>query len=260
MRKIKYLSAVGLLGWMFASSLWASGDAVHMAVSPSIKGPMGRLCELFSQKTSYECKITSAPTGHLYAHVMHGVAYDLFVSSDEVYTQGLMNAQKADEEGNFVVAIGRVVLWSADPQATPESLQRALMTQSEPVAMANPGVTPYGGAAKEILQGYALWNGIQNRLIFTKNMQQAYDMVANSQAKLGFVSLAQLSTSARAMKHYWEPDPNTYKPVVHEVIMLKDRQHEAATMAFVDFLHNEEACEIIQEAGFRCSNQTRLNA
>lgn len=235
-------------------------QVVQLAVSPSIQAPMLRLCELFSQKTSYECKITSAPTGHLYAHVMHGVAYDLFVSSDDVYTQGLMNAHKAEANGHFVLAVGRMVLYSADPKATPESLQEALLSQSVPVAMGNPGATPYGGAAKEILQDYHLWHGIQNRLIFTKSMHQAYEMVAKNQAPIGFVSLSEIPHDARAMKHYWEPDPKSYKPVLHEVVLLKDRPHQLAANAFVDFLQDQQACDVIQECGFRCSERVRLNA
>lgn len=262
MRKIatQICMGLGLASLVIQPIAAATGHSVHMAVSPSIQGPMKRLCEQFSQKTSYECKITAAPTGHLYAHVMHGIAYDVFVSSDEVYTQGLINAHKAESEGNYVFAIGRVVLWSADPNATPESLQQALTEQSNAIAMGNPGFTTYGGAAKEVLQDYHLWHGIQNRLVFTKSMQQAYDMVAKQKAPLGFVSLAQLPQAVRATKHYWEPDPNSYKPVVHEVVLLKDRPHQVATNAFMDYLHEQEACEIIQEAGFRCSSQSRLNA
>jgi ABC-type molybdate transport system substrate-binding protein len=180
MRKLKRQIALTLFGSLLAFTACAGGGSVHMAVSPSIQAPMNRLCQLFSQKTSYDCKITSAPTGHLYAHVMHGIAYDLFVSSDEVYTQGLMNAHKAEGSGNFVLAIG--------------------------------------------------------------------------QAKLGLASFSQPRAQTNTPSN---PNP---KLVLHEVIVLKDRQHEKATTAFVDFLHHQDACEIIQEAGFRCSDQIRLNA
>lgn len=73
----------------------ASDDEVHLAVSTTIQGPLGIICAKFSQTTPYRCKITTAPTGHLYAHVMHGMAYDLFLSSDAEYTQGLINATKS---------------------------------------------------------------------------------------------------------------------------------------------------------------------
>jgi molybdate transport system substrate-binding protein len=233
---------------------FANNHTIHLAVSSTIKGPLLTICQKFSQSTGMECKITTAPTGHLYAHIMHGMAYDLFLSSDETYVQGLVNAQKADPESRFVVAKGRVVLWSADPNATAESLYQSLIAKHNiAIVIANPGASTYGGAAKEVLQGYSLWNHIQGRLIYSKNIAHAYELVTSKKAPLGFVSLAQLSAQTRLRKRYWEPDPKSYKPVLHEVITLKPNEHQAQTAAFLAYLSSQESCQVFQEAGFNCS-------
>ncbi|MGD9590900.1 MAG: molybdate ABC transporter substrate-binding protein [Candidatus Berkiella sp.] len=235
----------------------ANDEILHLAVSTSIQAPIESICQKFSQATKYKCKITTAPTGHLYAHIMHGMAYDLFISSDETYTSGLMNAQKADPDSRIVVATGRVVLSSADPKATADSLRLALQDHpNTPIVIANPGISTYGSAAKEVLQSYNLWSQVQGRLVYGKSIKHAYDLIMSNRVPLGFVSLSQLTNQARDKKRFWEPDPKSYKPVLHEAIALKSQSNPNAVQAFVAFVLNENSCQLFEEAGFNCANQT----
>jgi molybdate transport system substrate-binding protein len=235
-------------------SSYGHAGIIYVAASSSMEGPIVSICQKFGQLTGYQCKITTAPSGHLYAHIMHGMAYDVFFSSDETYTQGLVNANKASAKNRFVVALGRVVLWSADTTLTADSLQQALLDkQNIVIAIANPGASPYGGATKEILQSYNLWNNIQGRLIYGKNIKQTYEFVINKRAPVGFVSLAQLPPVVRMQKRYWEPDPRRYKPVLHEVITLHQSRHHDETAAFLAYLRSSESCQIFHDAGFSCA-------
>ncbi len=248
---MRFLKFSFLILFAFTLQVKASDDEVHLAVSTTIQGPLDIICAKFSQVTPYRCKMTTAPTGHLYAHVMHGMAYDLFLSSDEEYTQGLINANKVDPLSRLVLAMGKIVLWSADPAVNPQVLQNTLLHESNAaIALANPGASSYGAAAKEVLQKYNLWTHIQGRLIYGRNIRHTYELIESQKASLGFVSLAQLSPDERANHHYWEPDPKSYKPVIHEVITLKQLQHPKATAAFMVFLKGNQARQILQEAGF----------
>lgn len=247
--RVEKLMFLALL--LVISAAKASDDEVHLAVSTTIQGPLDIICAKFSQTTPYRCKMTTAPTGHLYAHVMHGMAYDLFLSSDEEYTQGLINAHKVDPLSRIVLAMGKIVLWSADQSMDPQVLKNTLMNEpNTAIALANPGASSYGAAAKEVLQKYDLWTHIQGRLIYGRNIRHTYELIETHKASLGFVSLAQLSPDERANHHYWEPDPKSYKPVVHEVVILKQPQHPKATAAFMAFLKNNQTRQILQDAGF----------
>lgn len=260
MKRFMQRSMLALLAFIMMHTIaFATESAVFLAVSTSIHAPIDSICQKFGQVTKFKCKITTAPTGHLYAHVMHGMAYDLFISSDETYTQGLLNAQKASPDSRFVIATGRVVLWSATPLATADSLYAALLNEPETaLVIANPGVSSYGGAAKEVLQFYNLWGPIQGRLVYGKSIKHAYDLVMSSRVPMGFVSLSQLSTQTRLKKRYWEPNPKSYKPVLHEVIALKPLKHKQAVQEFIAFVRNEGSCQIFQDAGFSCTHDDRM--
>ncbi len=259
--KMRFLNCLVCLFFILGivQTSFANDSPLHIAVSSSIEEPIVKICQKFSQTTGYQCKTSTAPTGHLYAHIMHGMSYDLFLSSDETYTQGLVNAQKADQESRYVVAMGRVVLWSPDISVSPESLHHALTEkQNTAIVIANPGVSAYGGAAKEVLQAYNLWNQVQGRLIYSKGIKHAYQLLISKRVPMGFISLAQLSPQTRLHKRYWEPDPKSYKPVLHEIIVLKPMQHEKETLAFMAFLRRPESCQILEDAGFSCSSSNKL--
>lgn len=227
-------------------------EVVHIALSASISKPLASLCQKFSEETHYKCKIISAPTGHLYAHIMHGAQYDLLISSNETYAQALINANKAQKDNRFVLAIGRVVLWSPNTDLSNEALKEKLMDENTSVAIANPSATPYGLAAKEILQGYNIWHRMQGRIIFGRGLSQTYGLVANKQVPIGFVSLSHLPEEERLAKRYWEPDPNSYHPVLHEVLVLKPMIDKNATSAFINFIQSRESCSVLQNEGYQC--------
>lgn len=225
---------------------------VHVASSATISPILEKICKEFKDQTDYECNLVSAPTGHLYAHVMHGANYDVLLSSNEDYVQGLINAEKVDKDSRFTLAIGRVVLWSGDESLSGSMMKKVLDSDNVHIAMANPGSTPYGKAAKEILQRYNLWYRKQDHITFGRNLGQTYNMIANKQVKLGFVAISQLNASDRKNKRYWEPELNAHRPVIHEAVSLKKNSAVEGTQAFLKFLRSDATCQLIQEAGYFC--------
>ncbi|MCS5707315.1 molybdate ABC transporter substrate-binding protein [Candidatus Berkiella cookevillensis] len=244
---------IWLLFFFFSSvNANTAHQTVQIALSASIKAPLESICEKFEEATKFKCKIISASTGHLYAHVMHGVQYDLLVSSDETYSQALINAERAQSDNRFILAVGRLVLWSADKSFSKDQLKQKLMDDNTAIAIANPSTTPYGLAAKEILQGYNIWHRMQGRIVFGLNLRQTFRLIEEQQAPLGFVALSQLSEQDRKNKNFWEPDPNSYHPVLHEVLVLKPLVKKSATEAFLNFMQSKDSCSVLRAAGYEC--------
>jgi molybdate transport system substrate-binding protein len=225
---------------------------VQVAISSSLDSPVKEICRAFEKETSYKCNLVSASTGHLYAHIMHGAQYDVLLTSDEAYVQSLINANKVNSEDRFILGMGRVVLWSADRNIARTEIQKTLQSGKVSLAIANPSTTPYGKAAKEILQGYNLWHRLHDNITVGRTLAQTYQMIAKRQVKMGFVSVSQLSQSDRDNKRYWEPDPNSYHPVVHEVVTLKADKTAESTKAFLAFLQSSGSCKYFGMGDYQC--------
>lgn len=230
-------------------------QTVHVAASTTIKPLLDDICKAFQSETEFNCALVAAPTGHLYAHIMHGANYDVLLSSNEDYVQGLINAEKVEKDSRFTLAEGRVVLWSADESLSGPILKKIISHENVQLAIPNPGSTPYGKAAKEVLQRYNLWHRKQDHITFGRNLGQTYNMIVNKQVKLGFISISQLNKADRDSHRYWEPDFGTYQAVKHEAVVIRNSNAQEATQAFLKFLRSAETCQIIHEAGYVCQTQ-----
>ena len=60
------------------------------------------------------------------------------------------------------------------------------------LAIANPSLAPYGGAALEVLGHLGLRDVLAPKLVQGENIAQTYQFVASGNAELGFVALSQV--------------------------------------------------------------------
>lgn len=232
-------------------------EVVQVAASSNIECTLELICKDFEAKTPYKCNLIAASTGHLYAHIMHGAQYDVLLTSNKPYIQSLMNARKTEGHG-FVLAIGRVVLWSADEHMGSIEIQKILQDDNVSLAMANPGATPYGVAAKEILQDYNLWHRMHGNIVFGKTLSKTHEMIVSKKVKMGFVAISQLSQEDRRAKRYWEPEPSFNHPIVYEVVSLKMKTFSEPKQAFLNFLQSSESCKILTEGGYQCQSEHEM--
>jgi molybdenum ABC transporter molybdate-binding protein len=260
--KNNWLSTGVALWALFIWLAWAPAAVyaaeVHVAVSQSFLTPMQVICLRFSQTTHHQCKISAAATGHLYAQSMHGLLYHLFVGSSPTYVQALINAGKADNNSRAILASSRLVLWRADEKLSAENLLVYLKNnQDARVVIGDPSFVSYGYAAKEVLLNYDLWKKVQKRLIYRHSIHQVYELLKKDPSLIGFIALSQLEPLTRSKHHYWEPKLNAYEPVMHEVIMLKNRNViPESAQALYQFMRSPEACQIFEEAGYVCRHSS----
>ena len=86
-------------------------------------------------------------------------------------------------------AVGRLTLWSADPERVRGDIPALLASGSfRRLAMANPELAPYGAAAREVLRGFGLYAPLRDKIVTAENIGQTYAMVATGNAEIGFVA------------------------------------------------------------------------
>src|SRR5690606_39544332 len=125
---------------------------------------MQYVCAKFKQSTHHKCKITTATTGHLYAQSMFGSSYAMMIGSNSTYSQGLINAGKANEALRLNLAISPLVLWSANESLDENGLRECLLKENGPaVHIADPNLAGFGEASKLILDKCHSWKSVQKR-------------------------------------------------------------------------------------------------
>ncbi|HAW46886.1 MAG TPA: molybdate ABC transporter substrate-binding protein, partial [Roseovarius sp.] len=153
---------------------------------------------------------------------------------------------------DFTYAVGRLTLWSTDPDRIGADGRAALKDPDlRFVAIANPDLAPYGVAARETLQSLGLWEVLQPRIVMGQNIGQTNSMVATGAAELGFVALsAVLSPRTGTKGSRWDVPQELFAPIRQDAVLLRHGADNAAAQAFLDYLRTPGAAAVIERFGY----------
>lgn len=244
-----YVAAVAMLFGLMCSSVQAG--EVRVAVASNFAAPMERIAVLFQQESGHTLKVSLGSSGSFYTQIKGGAPFDVFLSADDAIPKRLVQEKLALESSRFVYALGKLVLWSAQPDLV--DAKGAVLNKGNfnKLAIANPLLAPYGMAAKETLEKLVMWNAMQGKLVKGENITQTYQFVATENAELGFIALSQITKDGKVTEGSWWLVPSQmYKPIKQSAVQLSGAKDKAAVQAFLDFLKSEKAVAIIRAFGY----------
>ena len=182
---------------------------------------------------------TYGSSGLLYAQIVQGRPFDVFLSADRARPQALIEEGRAF--GAVVYAKGRLVLLTN--AGTPGTVW---LTDAKRVALANPATAPYGRAAQETLQALAA----TPRRVIGLNVAQAFHFASSGAVDGAFVALAQVLAEQVSKERYWIVPDDLYAPIEQVAVALRGG-NEPAARALLAHLASTEAQERIRAAGYR---------
>ena len=228
----------------------ASAGEVTVAVAANAAEAVEALAADFEQRTGHRVTITVGSTGKLYAQILHGAPFDVFLAADQERPRLLVEQGLAVEDSQRTYAIGRLALWSSDPtiEATPETLRTGSFRR---LAIANPDLAPYGAAARNALRELGLWESLRSKIVVGENVGQSFAMAASGNAELGFVALSFVLSPRNGRKgSYWEIPENLHAPIRQDSVLLDRGRDNPAARDFHLFLGSSRAGKKIESFGF----------
>jgi len=222
-------------------------DEIRVAVASNFRYAIEDLAPRFEQATGHDITVIFGSTGKHFAQIQNGAPFDIFLAADELRPRMLEEDGVAVSGSRFVYAIGKLVLWSADPDAT-VNRERLIADDYRFLAVANPTLAPYGRAARQTMRKLEIWETAYPRIVRGENVAQAYQYVVTRNADLGLVALAQIQIpGAGHSGSHWEVPPTYYDPIRQTAVLLEDTP---ATRAFAAFLREDETMAIIRSYGY----------
>ena len=178
-------------------------------------------------------------SGLLYAQIVQGRPFDVFLSADRARPQALIDGGLAFAP--MVYAEGRLVLLVNGGAPGP-----AWATSRKRVALANPDAAPYGRAAVEALADL----GAEPQRVVATNVAQAFHFVASGAVAGGFVALAQVVAQDIPAQRYWVVPRVRHAPIEQVAVVVRGGD-EAGARAFLAHLAAPDTRAVIRAAGYR---------
>src|ERR1700754_4692044 len=170
----------------------ARADEVQVAVAANFSAAAQKIAAQFEKDTGHTVKLSFGATGKFYAQIAAGAPFDLLLAADDTTPKKIVAEGKGLAETRKTYAIGKLVLWSADPALVDDKGEVLKSDKWKHLAVADPKLAPYGEAAKETLAALKLTDAVQPRIVTAENIGQALQFVQSGNAELGFVALGQV--------------------------------------------------------------------
>lgn len=223
----------------------------RIAVAANFADVARLLAADYARHSRHRITISAASTGKLYAQIHNGAPFDALLSADASTPRLLVGEGLADGSTLHDYAIGRLVLWSRDPDRIRDG--EALLRQGaiDKLAIANPELAPYGAAARQTLEYVRRWNELQPRLVIGENVGQAAQFVASGAAPLGLLPASLVRPArGRPAGSTWEVPAAWHTPIVQSAVLLRHGRGNAAARGFLEYLQTPTVRAKIRTLGY----------
>ena len=233
-----------------------ANDTVTVAVASNFATTATAIAAAFTEASDITVRLSPGSTGKLYAQILNGAPYDVFLAADVERPRLLEQQGQIIRGSRKTYATGSLVLWSRDERLRGRNCHDALIQGDyRRLALANPTTSPYGAAAREFLVAEKLWETVSPRAVYGENIAHSMQFVATGNAGMGFIAKAQTKLARLPAATCSWPVPETlHSPLRQQAVILKRAEGNRGAQAFLEFLASEAARRLIRDDGYRVSD------
>ena len=242
-----------LAAWLAAAFAVATAQAaeVTVAVAANFSAPMHRIAAGFEKDTGHRAVLAFGSTGRFYAQVKNGAPFQVLLAADDETPAKLEREGAAVAGTRMTYAVGRLVLWSAQPGAVDARGEVLRRPTGGRLAIADPKLAPYGAAALQALGRLGVLGAWRDQFVQGESIAQAYQFVATGNAAIGFVALSQVMSEGRIQRgSAWVVPADLHDPLRQDAVLLPAGRDSAAARALLQYLASPNARAIMLSYGY----------
>lgn len=229
----------------------ARADDVTVAVAANFTGPMQVIAHLFERDTGHKVVASYGASGKFYAQIANGAPFELLLSADDETPKKLIKAGLGVAGSDFTYAIGKLVLWSADPKRVDAKGEALRKGDFRHLSIANPKTAPYGAAAVQTMSKLGVIDQARPRFVQGENIAQTHQFVASGAAEMGFVAYSQVIRNGKiGSGSGWIVPADFYDPIRQDAVLLARGKDKAAAAALLAYLRGDKAKAVIRDFGY----------
>lgn len=198
------------------------------------------LARLVREKLGEEIRFSLGASGMLAAQIRNGAPYDLFLSANRTFVDGLAASGKiAGEPVSY--ARGRLAIFSNQPRKTLEDLATPGVRF---IAIANPAHAPYGAAAMDLIKRSGLIGKLQPKLVYGENVRQTLQLAESGNADAAIVAWSLVKDRGGVLI-----PASRHAPIEQTAGVVKASRRQDAARRVLDLLLSAEGRKLLAEHG-----------
>ncbi len=248
---------MGLLALLAAVALLAacggSPEALVVSAPANLRPPLQALAPQIQEAMGAPVIFNYGASGKLAHQIEQGAPADVFISANARYVDDLIAKGMLAPDSNEVIARGRLVLWSPDPELALSGIEDLKQPQIRRIAIANPDHAPYGMAAREALQAAGLWDAVSPKLVYGEDVAQSFEYVSAGNVDVAIIPLSMLEKDAPGR---WINLPQTlYSPLDQTAAVVRESKLPDAAHRFIQLLLSPASQKVLAQYGYTLPNE-----
>jgi molybdate transport system substrate-binding protein len=202
----------------------------------------------FENANDCEVVFSFGSTGTLTEQIINGAPFDIFVAADENALELLESKKIILSDTRRIFALGRIgVATSKNGNVMATSMEDLLGDSIKKIAIANPDHAPFGLAAKQALISSGLWDQLEPKLVYGKNISDAMTYVTTGNADAGIIAS---SLNDDSLLNFTLIQYDAHEPLQQTAAVIKSTEQVELARAFIEFITSETGRQILIKYGF----------
>ncbi|WP_438494291.1 molybdate ABC transporter substrate-binding protein [Paenibacillus sp. IHBB 3054] len=223
---------------------------IIVSAAASLQDSLDKIAVLYEkQHPDIDLVFNYGASGTLQKQIEQGAPADLFFSAGDKQMTALVDG-KLISDHTELLKNWLVLIVPSDSKAKITTITQLTDKTFKKVAVGQPESVPAGQYAQQSLTAKNVWDTLQNKLVFAKDVRQVLSYVETGNADAGFVYKTDALTSKK-VKIALTVGAQVHKAINYPVGIVKDSKHQAEAKAFYNYVQTKAASDIFTGYGFQ---------
>ncbi|MEW9676263.1 molybdate ABC transporter substrate-binding protein [Lentibacillus sp. L22] len=221
-----------------------------ISAAASLKDAMTEIQDTYKKEhPEVALKFNFAGSGSLQQQISQGAPVDLFFSAAEDKFDRLVDEGKIEKEDGVDLLGNSLVLVVPNKKSSISSFKDLTKADIDQIAVGTPESVPAGKYAKESLKKMEIWNDVEPKIVYAKDVRQVLSYVETGNVAAGVVYKTDAVISDK-VKIAATADAKTHTPIIYPLGIVKDTKHREEARDFYQYLQSDEALKVFEKYGF----------
>lgn len=188
-------------------------------------------------------------SGSLQQQIEQGAPADIFLSAGKSQMDTLIHKNLMINDSIKDILENKLVLITPADTRKIHTFEELIHHEIKKIAIGEPGSVPAGQYSEEALKNLNLFDQLQPKFVFAKDVREVLSWVETENVDAGLVYQTDAKISDKVQISTVAPQ-GSHQPIIYPAGIVKASKNKEEAQKFIDFLFEEEVKELFIKYGF----------
>ncbi|MGO4889676.1 molybdate ABC transporter substrate-binding protein [Anaerobacillus sp. MEB173] len=224
-----------------------TSQKITVAAASDLTRAFTELGKQFEEEHNVTISFSFGSTGQLADQIEHGAPFDVFAAANIMFVDQLREKGHVIAETQQLYALGRIGLATLKESTfSIDNIQDLANPEFKKIAIANPEHAPYGLAAKQALETSGIWDKIEDRIVYGRNITDTLALLESGNVEAAIVAKSIIEND---QINFTLIEEQLHAPIEQAIAVVSTTQEEDLAKEFIRYV-NGEGKAVMEKYGF----------